>query len=205
MKKLVLALILAASLVNIAAAKTLVAYFSVPETATAPRTKAEEDSVVTVNGRVLGNTQYVATLIANELKADLFRIEPLVPYTTDHKTLVAQAREEQRRNTRPALKHTVSNMAEYDTVFVGYPIWWADLPMAVYTFLESHDFAGKTIIPFVTHGGSRLAGTPRTIARILPSARVVRDALCLDRDDVEDVAAREVPAWLASLGLKGKK
>ena len=201
MKKIfALALYLAALTASVASARTLVAFFSVPETDRAPVTREEENSVVSVGGEVLGNTQYVARLIAERTGAELFRIEPAVPYTTDHAALVAQARAELRRNARPALKGKV-DLSSCDTVFLGYPIWWADLPMAVYTFLESNDFRGKTVIPFVTHGGSRLAGTPEKIARALPRARVVRDALCIDRDDVEEVAVREVDKWLASLGL----
>ena len=205
MKKIVaLALCLAALTVQAACAKTLVAYFSVPETDRAPVTREEENSVVTIKGEVLGNTQYVARLIAQRTGADTFRIEPAVPYTTAHAALVAQAREELRRNVRPTLKGAV-DLSKYDTVFLGYPIWWADLPMAVYTFLETNDFAGKTVIPFVTHGGSRLAGTPDAIARALPGARVVKNALCLDRDDVEQTAAREVNKWLSALGMTNAK
>ncbi len=201
MKKIIaLALCLAALTASAASAKTLVAWFSVPETDRAPMSRDEDNSVVTVNGEVLGNTQYVARLIAESTGADTFRIEPAVPYTTDHAALVAQARAELRRNARPTLKGSV-DLSHYDTVFLGYPIWWADLPMAVYTFLETNNFRGKTVIPFVTHGGSRLAGTPEKIARALPRARVVRDALCIDRDDVEEVAVREVDKWLASPGL----
>ena len=77
--------------------------------------------------------------------------------------------------------------------------------MAVYTFLETNDFAGKTVIPFVTHGGSRLAGTPDAIARALPGARVVKNALCLDRDVVEQTAVREVNKWLSALGMTNAK
>ncbi len=201
MKKIfALALCLAALTASVASARTLVAFFSVPETDRAPVTREEENSVVSVGGEVLGNTQYVARLIAERTGAELFRIEPAVPYTTDHAALVAQARAELRRNARPALKGKV-DLSSCDTVFLGYPIWWADLPMAMYTFLETNDFRGKTVIPFVTHGGSRLAGTPEKIARALPRAHVVRDALCIDRDDVEEVAVREVDKWLASPGL----
>ena len=205
MKKLLaLALCLAAFTAQTACAKTLVAYFSMPETDRAPVTRDEDNSVVTVGGVVLGNTQYVARLIAQATGADTFRIEPETPYPTDHGPLVAQARAELRRKARPALKNTI-DLAQYDTIFLGYPIWCADLPMVVYTFLESGDFRGKTVIPFVTHGGSRLAGTPAKIAKAVPGAKVLRDALCIDRNDVEETAAREVPAWLKSLGFSGRE
>ena len=138
--------------------KTLVAYFSVPETTAAPVNREEENSVVTVGGQVLGNTQYV------------FRIEPRVPYTTDHAELTAQARAEQRRRARPDLKRRVDDLSRYDTVFIGYPIWWSDLPMTVYSFLEQHDLKGKTVIPFVTHGGSHLAGTPAIRHMVMKSS-----------------------------------
>lgn len=203
MKKLLMPVCCAALLAAATAeAKTLVAYFSVPETTAAPVNREEENSVVTVGGQVLGNTQYVAQLIAREKHGDLFRIEPQVPYTTDHAELVAQARAEQRRRARPDLKRRVGDLSRYDTVFIGYPIWWSDLPMIVYSFLEQHDLKGKTVIPFVTHGGSHLAGTPATIAKLLPGSRVVADALCLDRDDVEQTATAEVAGWLKALDLK---
>ncbi|MGN1038018.1 MAG: flavodoxin, partial [Mailhella sp.] len=139
--------------------KTLVMYFSMPETDRAEgMTRDEENSTVVVDGKVLGNTQYAAMLIAGYLDADLFRIEPREPYPTDHRTLVTQAEEEKRVDARPEAK-AMPEVQTYDTVFIGYPNWWADIPMILYTVLEKIDLSGKRVIPFCTHGGSSLSGT----------------------------------------------
>ena len=126
-------------------------------------TAEEANSTVVIDGQVLGNTQYMAQVIWGTANADILRIEPAKPYPTDHATLVAQAREEQDQDTRPAIKGSVANFDRYDTVFVGYPIWWGDLLQILYTFFDTYDFSGKTVIPFSTHGGSSFAGTPATI------------------------------------------
>lgn len=176
--------------------KTLVVYFSWPETLTAHNmTEEEENSTVVINGKVLGNTQYVAMVIAEATGAELFRIEPLKPYPMEHKPLIAQAKNEQRRNYRPVMAKPLENLQRYDTIFLGYPNWWADLPMILYTFLEQHDLSGKTVIPFSTHGGSGFSGTIHTIADLQPKATVVRDGYTVDRDVVAE-AAPQVIDWV---------
>ncbi|MBQ9903532.1 MAG: hypothetical protein IJM47_01965, partial [Synergistaceae bacterium] len=117
-----------------------------PETDKAENmTEAEDDSTVVIDGKVLGNVQYVAQVIRDNTASDIFRIEPKTPYTTNHKDLVALARTEQRKNFRPELKADI-DLEQYDVIFLGYPIWWTDLPMILYTFLEAHDMTGKTVI-----------------------------------------------------------
>ena len=180
--------------------RILVVYFSMPETDNPNNmTREEDNSVVVVNGKVLGNTQYVALLIQQMTGGDIFRIEALKPYPKDHRTLVAQAKEEQAKSDRPVIAGKVENMAAYDTVFIGYPNWWADMPMILYTFLESYDLSNKTIIPFITHGGSGFSNTISTISRLQPKARVVKDGFVVSRDRV-DGAEPEVAKWLARLG-----
>ena len=179
----------------------LVAYFSLPETQDPnDMTDAEEDSTVVVNGEVLGNTQYVAQLIAENTGADIFRIEAQEDYPLDHDTLVDQVLEEQNDNARPAIKETVENMDEYDIVFLGYPNWWGDMPMIIYTFLEQYNFDGKTIIPFNTHGGSGLSNTVETITEKLPNTTVITNAFTLSRNNMEE-APEEVEAWIREIGL----
>ena len=180
--------------------RTLVVYFSMPETDNPSNmTRDEDNSVVVVNGKVLGNTQYVALLIQQMTGGDIFRIEAVKPYPKEHRTLVAQAKEEQGRREKPVIAGNIGNMAAYDTIFIGYPNWWADIPMILYTFLESHDLSNKTIIPFVTHGGSGFSNTIGTISRLQPKARVVKDGFVVSRDSV-DGAEPEVAKWLARLG-----
>ena len=178
----------------------LVAYFSMPETA-APNnmTQDEEQSTVVIDGEILGNTQYVATVIQEQTGADLFRIEPAEPYPTDHDTLVEQASEEQKNAARPAILGRVEDIGRYDTIYLGYPTWWSDLPMILYTFLEEYDLSGKTIVPFNTHGGSGFADTLATIADLQPQADVLEDGFTVSRNDVQE-AESDIIAWLNGLG-----
>lgn len=125
---------------------------------------------------------------------------PETPYTTDHNVLVDLASEEQDNDTRPALKDEITNFDEYDVIFVGYPIWWSDMPQILYTFLEAYDFEGKTVIPFSTHGGSGLAGTVGTIQNKLNNSTVIENALSISRNDMED-APEEVQEWLQELNV----
>lgn len=149
---------------------TLVVYFSMPETTNSENMTEEEDnSTVVIDGEVMGNTQYVAMEIQEKMNADIFRIEPETSYTTNHEKLVDIASQEQEENARPAIKDKISDFEQYDTIFVGYPIWWSDLPMIMYSFFDEYDFSDKTIIPFSTHGGSGLADTISTIQELEPN------------------------------------
>lgn len=179
--------------------KTLVVYFSVPETSDAKNmTEEEENSTVIIDGEVIGNTQYVANVIHQQTKGDIFRIEPKTPYPTQHATLVDLAKTEQANNERPELNASIRDIAQYDTIFIGYPIWWSDLPMILYTFLDTYDFAGKQIIPFSTHGGSGFANTIKTITEQESNATVLQDGFTVSRDDVQN-AEREIVSWLNDL------
>lgn len=181
--------------------KSLVVYFSVPETDDANKemTKEEENSAIVVDGKVVGNTQYAAMLIAENTGAEIYRIEPKITYTTNHTDLVSQAKEEQNQNVRPEIKNKISNFDDFDIIYVGYPIWWSDMPQIIYTFFELYDFAGKTVIPFSTHGGSGLAGTVNTIKNKLDKANVESNAFTMSRDDMED-APKEIKSWLEEIG-----
>lgn len=110
------------------------------------------------------------------------------------------AQQEQQQNARQAIKNEVSNFSKYDTVYIGYPNWNADLPMPLYTFLEEYDFSGKTIIPFTTHGGSGFSRTIQTISELQPDATVISDGLSISRNSVPD-AESEVIDWVNGLGL----
>ena len=182
--------------------KTLVVYFSMPETDNPDNmTREEDNSAVVINGKVLGNTQYVAQLIQEQTGADIFRIVPEKPYPTNHRLLVDLAKEEQNQNARPAIAGKIENPGAYDTIFIGYPNWWGDMPMILYTFLEQYDFSGKTIIPFCTHGGSGFSRTIQTIAAKQPGANVMQDGYALSRSRMEEAPAG-VTEWLEELGFK---
>lgn len=103
-----------------------------------------------------GNTETVAKQIADLTGADIYRIEPETPYTTDYQTLAYTiARQELADNARPALKDKNANVAAYDYIFIGCPVWWGEAPMIMHTFGEAYDFSGKTVIPFCTYATSR--------------------------------------------------
>lgn len=148
-----------------------------------------------------GNTRQMAEAIARQTGAGLFEIAPATPYTQDYDELLDVARQEQGDGARPALSTQVENWDSYDTVFLGYPNWWSDAPMAVYTFLESYDFSGKALVPFST---SASGGFGRSLSGIEDSAAgaEVLEGLALTEGELEDMSDR-VTAWLDGLGLNG--
>jgi flavodoxin len=150
-----------------------------------------------------GNTRIAAEYIAEETGADVFEIIPAVPYPEDYMETVTIAREEKDAGARPEISSVPENWESYDTVMLGYPIWHGDLPMIVYAFLESYDFAGKTVYPFDTHGGSGLAGTPEKIRSVIPEADV-KDGLALTGKTVQNdfpSVQPQIDAWLEEYSL----
>lgn len=170
-----------------ASGKSLVVYFS--------RT-GEQDKVGVIEK---GNTKIVAEMIAEKVGADTFEIVPkndTYPMTFD--ALCDVAKEEQNNNARPEIKDTVKDFDSYDTIYLGYPIWWADLPMICYTFLESYDFNGKTIVPFCTHEGSADANTQKKIQTAVPKASV-KEVLAIRGQDAQkdkDSVKKQIEDWL---------
>ena len=111
-----------------------------------------------------GNTRILAEMAADITKGDLFEIKTIKPYPKEYRPATEVAKQEKENNERPEINGPLPDMSQYDVIFLGYPIWWSDLPMGVYTFLEKENFAGKTIIPFCTHEGSGIGNTERFIA-----------------------------------------
>ncbi len=150
-----------------------------------------------------GNTRIAAEYIAETCGADTFEIVPVNPYPSDYMETVNIADEEKKSGARPEISDTVTDWESYDTIILGYPIWHGDLPMIVYNFLESYDFSGKMVYPFVTHGGSGLAGTPERI-RSTAAGADVKDGLALTgktiQNDFDSVKA-DIDTWLADNGL----
>lgn len=101
---------------------------------------------------------------------------------------------------RPAIRTQIENLDSYDVIFVGYPIWRYDMPAIMYSFFDTYDFSGKTIIPFTTHGGSRLSGTVEIIQELEPDANVLTNAFTVSRNDVAD-AREDIEEWVSSLNL----
>lgn len=146
-----------------------------------------------------GNTETVANYIHEEIGGDIVKLETVQTYPEDYDELVDYAREEQRDNARPELETAIENIEQYDTIFLGYPNWWGDMPMPIYSFLDQYDLSNKTIAPFITHGGSGLSGTPANIANEEPDA-VVTEGLAINGDDVDD-CQDEVNEWLNELNF----
>ena len=182
-------------------AKNLVVYFSMPET-TEPEnmSREEEYSTVVIDGEVLGNTQYVAYIIAENTRADIFRIEPVTPYPLDHSELENIAQKEQSDNFRPEIAGTVEDLDQYDTIFLGFPNWYYDMPMIMYSFLDQYNLAGKTVVPFVTSGGSGFSDAISTIKDMEPEADVVTDGLSISRNVVQD-SGSDIIEWLTKKGF----
>ena len=154
-----------------------------------------------------GNTHIVADMIAEQTGGDTFEISTVTPYPDNYDECTDIARQEQNENARPELAAFVENMGNYDTIFLGYPIWWSDVPMAVYTFLESYDFSEKTIIPFCTHEGSGLASTESGIAAVCPDSKImgglsIRGSVA---QKSQDEAQAAVTDWLEQVGFGEQK
>ena len=148
-------------------------------------------------------TEKVALEIQKRTGGELFRIETVQPYPKEHRDTLSVAEKERDTNARPVLKGTVESMDTYDVIFLGYPIWWYTLPQPLFTFLESYDFSGKTIIPFVTHGGSRMSGTEEVIRKLQPNANMGESlAIYSDviRNNLDSGAVEPTAEWLTRLG-----
>lgn len=149
-----------------------------------------------------GNTQQLANMVAEETGGDLFRIVPETPYTNND--VFDRAQRELNDGTRPPLSEHIDEevMAEYDVIFVGFPIWWYDLPMPVWTFLEEYDLSGKTIIPFFSHNGSSSgASSISTVKRLCPDSTVENNYLSIRGSSVSG-AESQVENWINNLGIK---
>ncbi len=149
-----------------------------------------------------GNTKILAKMIAEETGAELFELETVRAYTTtDYNTLTKEAKDEQQKKARPALKAD-KDISGYDTIYIGYPNWWGDMPMCVYTFIESHDWNGKTVIPFCTHEGSGLSGTESTIKKLCKGATVLKGLAVQGKvaQTNRATAKKNVQDWLQKIG-----
>nr|WP_227734844.1 flavodoxin [Yersinia proxima] len=178
--------------------RTLIIYFSQPEEMKPDAVDGFSGaSVLQKNTPKTGSTQFVAQLIQEQTHGDLFRIETATPYPRQHDALLRVAEKEQQTKARPSLKTQLPDLSDYDIIYVGYPIWWYTMPMVIYSLFEQNDFAGKTVIPFTTHGGSRLADSLREIARMQPQAKLVTRALSISHNDISgpDVPA-QVEQWV---------
>ena len=149
----------------------------------------------------VGNTEKVARMIAEATGAERFKIQQKVPYAADYQTCIRQAKADQQAKARPELVALPDSLDDYDEIYLGYPNYWGDLPMAVYTLLEAFDWTGKTIYPFCTHEGSGMSGTERHIARTCKGADV-KKGLAI-HGSFADQSGKAVVQWLKSNGKDG--
>ncbi|MDR1731794.1 MAG: flavodoxin [Synergistaceae bacterium] len=146
-----------------------------------------------------GNTRGTAKEIHAQTGGDIFEIEVVRPYSTSYNTVLEEAQRDQREQARPALKSHVGDMGQYDVIFLGYPNWWASIPMPVASFLEEYDFSGKTIVPFCSHGGGRLGQSVTAIAKLCPQSKIV-EALSVHYSGGGSLKS-DIAAWLKKIGI----
>lgn len=184
-------------------ANMLVAYFSYAENADLPDDvdASTSASIQMWNNETTGNTGVVADMIADATGADLFSIQTVEKYPDSYQATVDQGQEEQSADARPALATHIENLDSYDVIFLGFPNWWGDMPMALYSFLDEVDLSGKTIVPFVTSGGSGFSDTIRTIES-MESGATVQEGLAVSGSSAAS-AQDQVNGWLAELGYAG--
>lgn len=146
-----------------------------------------------------GNTERLATTIYENVGGDIARINPVIVYPDSYDETSIVAKREQQEKARPEYEDLGVDLADYDTVFLGYPNWWGGMPMIVYTFLENNDFDGKTIIPFVTHEGSGFGDSIEEIKRVANGATVLEGLGLLGSDTLRDTSDT-VKDWLRKIG-----
>lgn len=147
-----------------------------------------------------GVTAKTAAHLAEALHASLFEIKPEIPYTKDDLNWTdpnSRSSRERDQSVRPAIASRVENMAQYDTVFIGFPIWWFLPPTIINTFLESYDFSGKTVIPFATSGGSGMGNTDKILRALCPDAVQWRPGKLLS----PQTTGTELAQWVKKLKL----
>lgn len=161
--------------------------------------ETDELSTLVVYFSNSGNTEILANFIHNYVGGDIVALEPTVAYPEDYNDLLDVAQEEQQSDARPEFNDLNIDIEDYDTIFIGYPNWWGDMPMIIYTFFDTYDLSGKTIAPFNTSGGSGLSRTVGTIRELEPDATVT-DGFTVLSDNVDN-AMSDVEEWIDSLGL----
>lgn len=161
------------------------------------QTIAKSDKILVVYFSHSGNTKLAAEKIHNLVGGDIFAIEPINAYPEEYRVITKQAKKEITEGFKPALKSKVDNIENYDVIFVGSPCWWSTIAPPVTTFLSENDLSGKTVIPFMTHGGSGLGRSVADIKTLLPAANVT-EGQAFRGNDVKN-ANEEITVWVKGL------
>lgn len=194
------ALALAASASAQEASKNLIVYFSLQGNQRTLQTDAVSGaSLVVRDGKPVGSTEAIAQMIQEEVGGDIVLIETENRFSDDHKTVLEEARH--NKNTRHKATKTRVDTAQYDTVFIGFPAWWYDMPDPVFDFLDKHDLGGKKVFVFCTHGGSGLMRSISEIQSAQPNASVGKTGFAVWGKDAAG-AKDDVRDWLRRLGLR---
>ena len=146
-----------------------------------------------------GNTHIIAEMIAEETDGTLFQVEPLKAYPANYTKCTEVAKQEMESKARPAIKGDVA-VEDYDVIYIGYPTWWGDMPMPVYTFIEKHNWQGKTVVPFCTHEGSGLSDTENKLKKACEGATILKGLAILGTtaQKSQEQARKTVINWLAN-------
>lgn len=169
----------------------------VPDDPNNPDTPDSDSKILVAYFSWGGTTQRMAQEIVRQTGADLFRIEPVVPYPTEYTPCTEVALEEKNNDARPAIAATVENWEDYDTVFIGCPVWWWTTPMIICTFAESYDFEGKTVVPFCTYASTYRDETLARIVELTPdAAHLTGEGLTSGRINEQNISS-----WLREIGL----
>lgn len=165
-------------------------------------------SVAAENGHPLvlyfshsGNTRFLAEMIHEQVGGDLVELKTASPYPPDYDTVVEQAKREQNEKYRPRLATGIDNLDSYSVIFVGYPNWWGTMPMALFTFFEEYDLAGKILVPFCTHEGSDLGRSVSDMQTLAPRATILEGLAVRGKSVRSESAGKDVAEWLADLHL----
>lgn len=145
-----------------------------------------------------GNTRNVAESVQQQTGSDIFELVPKTPYSTDYNTVLDEAKTEQQNNARPEIASNIENIDDYDTIYVGFPNWWGDMPMILYTFFDTYDFSGKTVALFCTSGGSGLSNTVNEVKELEPNATIT-EGLHIGSGASSD-PDNAVAQWLETIG-----
>lgn len=184
------------------ASRILIAYFTYGENAPLPD-GVDATSSASIqyrdDGSITGNTGIVAGMIAEATGGELFSILTAEQYPDSYDATIDAGQQEKDSGTLPELASHIENLEDYDTIFLGFPNWWYGMPMAIYSFLDAYDFSGKTIVPFVTSGGSGFSNAISEIESAEPGAAVL-EGLSISAGSAAS-AQDDVADWLAGLGL----
>jgi flavodoxin len=178
---------------------SIIFIFTIAGIGNAAEKSAEKGNILVAYFSWGGNTRGIAKEIHSAVGGDIFEIELVTPYSRDYRTCLEEAQRDQGLQARPEIKNRVTDMGKYDVIFVGYPNWWASIPMPIASFLEGYDFSGKTIVPFCSHGGGRLGQSVTAIAKLCPKSTIL-EALPVHHSGGSSLG-NDIAAWLKKIGL----